>query len=100
VWQEVVAAFTRFDVLILPNDPTDPYGFDDNDAGEQFDWTFLLLAPLLGLPVTTVPCGLSREGIPRGLQIHGRPGADLEVLQVAYAYEQATQHSRQRPPLD
>ena len=46
------------------------------------------------------PCGLSDTDIPRGLQIVGRPGADLLVLQVAHAYEQATGYGKQQPPLD
>jgi amidase len=60
----------------------------------------MLVAPLLGLPAITLPSGLSDRGIPRGLQIHGRPGDDLLVLQVAHAFEQATGYGRQRPPLD
>ena len=87
-------------MLIWPNDPTDPFGCDDNEAGDLLDWTLLFVAPLLGLPVITVPCGLSEAGIPRGLQIHGRPGADLLVLQVAHAFEQSTGYGRRRPPVD
>ena len=100
LWRDVSTALDRYDVLVWPDDPTDPYGCQDNDAGNVFDWTFLLVAPLLGLPVTTVPCGLSEAGIPRGLQIHGRPGDDLKVLQAARANERATGYGSQRPPLD
>ena len=64
------------------------------------DWSLLFAAPLLGLPACTVPCGFSVSGVPRGLQVVGRPGADLLVLQVAAAYEAATGYGRRRPPLD
>jgi amidase len=100
LWRDISAAFERYDVLIWPNDPIDPFGCDDSEAGDLADWTLLFVAPLLGLPAITVPCGLSEAGIPRGLQIHGRPGADLLVLQVAHAFEQATGYGRRRPPVD
>ena len=99
LWNEVSRAFTQHDVLVWPNDPSDPFGFNDEEAGNRHDWSLLLAAPLLGLPAATVPCGISESGIPRGLQILGRPGADLLVLQVAHAYEQATGYGKQRPPL-
>ncbi len=100
LWHDVTAAFDEYDVLVWPNDACDPFGFDDDDAGENVDWSLMLVAPLLGLPAVTVPFGLSDAGLPRGLQIHGRPGDDLLVLQVAYAYEQATGHGKRRPTLD
>ena len=100
MWHQVVAAFERHQVLVWPNDLSGPYGFNDEEASNGHDWSLLFAAPLLGLPAVTVPCGLSQAGVPRGLQILGRPGADLLVLQVAHAYEQATGHGKQRPPLD
>jgi len=45
---------------------------------------------LLGWPSVSVPCGFTREGLPVGLQISGKPGADAAVLRLAAAYEQAT----------
>ena len=100
MWNHVVEAFERHHVLVWPNDLSAPYGYNDEAASNGHDWSLLFAAPLLGLPAVTVPCGLSEAGVPRGLQILGRPGADLLVLQVAHAYEQATGHGKQRPPLD
>jgi len=42
-------------------------------------------------PSVSVPCGFTKSGLPAGLQISGRPGADVDVLRVAEAYEQATE---------
>jgi len=99
LWNDVVAAFARHDVLVWPDDLQDPFGFDDNTAGDAMDWSLLFAAPVLGLPACTVPCGFSDAGIPRGLQVVGRPGSDLLVLQVAAAYEAATGFGKRRPPL-
>jgi aspartyl-tRNA(Asn)/glutamyl-tRNA(Gln) amidotransferase subunit A len=40
-------------------------------------------------PSVSVPCGMTQTGLPLGLQISGGPGADLLVLQLAEAFEQA-----------
>ncbi|MGQ9614346.1 MAG: amidase [Chloroflexus sp.] len=49
------------------------------------------------LPAISVPAGFTRDGLPVGIQIIGRPRADLNVLQLAYAFEQATQHWQRHP---
>ncbi len=44
-------------------------------------WT--ALATVAGAPAVTVPWGEDRNGLPVGLQVIGRPGADAEVLSMA-----------------
>ncbi|HJT00094.1 MAG TPA: amidase family protein, partial [Terriglobales bacterium] len=57
-------------------------------------------ASLLGFPTINVPVGFNAHGLPMGMQIIGRHNADLAVLQMAYAYEQATDWVRAHlPPL-
>ena len=51
----------------------------------------------IGLPAVSVPCGFTPDGLPVGLQIVGRQNADFEVLQLAHAFEKATQTWRQHP---
>ncbi len=51
------------------------------------------------LPAISVPAGFTRDGLPVGIQIIGRPRADLSVLQLAHAYEQETQHWRRHPAI-
>ena len=54
----------------------------------------------LGLPALSVPCGVSRSGLPLALQIVGRPFGEATVLRVGHAYEQSAGWHRRRPPLD
>ena len=42
-----------------------------------------------GHPVVVIPCGLDHEGMPFGLQVVGRFGADRELLAVARSLEAA-----------
>jgi amidase len=52
-----------------------------------------------GHPAISVPCGFTADGLPIGIQIIGRYQDDFGVLQLAYAFEQATQIWKRRPPL-
>jgi amidase len=52
-----------------------------------------------GLPAISVPCGFTDDGLPVGVQIIGRHQDDFGVLQLAYAFEQATGFWRQAPTI-
>ncbi len=54
---------------------------------------------VLGLPAISVPCGFTPGGLPVGVQIVGRHQDDFGVLQLAAAFQQATQFYRRRPKL-
>ena len=60
-------------------------------AGERWvDWTpFTYPFNLTRQPAATVPCGLTKAGLPVGLQIVGRLYDDMTVLKAARAYEAA-----------
>jgi amidase len=49
-------------------------------------------------PAVSVPAGFTEEGLPVGIQLVGRYRDDLNVLKLAYAFEQATQVGTRRPP--
>jgi amidase len=50
-----------------------------------------------GNPAMSVPCAFSASGLPIGIQIVGRHHDDWGVLQLAYAFEQATNIGSRRP---
>jgi Asp-tRNA(Asn)/Glu-tRNA(Gln) amidotransferase A subunit family amidase len=54
--------------------------------------TFLVFVPSI-----VVPAGWTADNLPAGITFLGRPYADAEMIQLAYAYEQATQHRRVPP---
>ena len=53
---------------------------------------------LTGYPALTAPCGFS-EGLPVGLQLAARPFAEATALRAGYAYQQATEWHKRRPPV-
>jgi aspartyl-tRNA(Asn)/glutamyl-tRNA(Gln) amidotransferase subunit A len=96
--------FQAMDVIITPTIPvaapriSELQSLGINEL-RQFETKYLLrnTSPfsVLYWPSVSVPCGFTREGLPVGLQISGKPGADATVLRLAHAYEQATQwHTR------
>jgi amidase len=49
-------------------------------------------------PAISVPAGFTDDGLPVGVQIVGRYRDDVNVLKLAYAFEQATHAGKRRPP--
>jgi amidase len=54
---------------------------------------------LMANPAMSVPAGFTSGGLPVGIQIVGRHRDEWSVLQLAYAFEQATRHGARRPDL-
>jgi len=52
-----------------------------------------------GNPAMSVPCAFSASGLPIGIQIVGKHHDDWGVLQLAYAFEQATNIGKRRPAI-
>jgi aspartyl-tRNA(Asn)/glutamyl-tRNA(Gln) amidotransferase subunit A len=52
-----------------------------------------------GLPVISLPCGFTKDGMPIGLQIGGPLFGELNVIALAYAYQEATDWHKRKPPL-
>jgi amidase len=99
--------FDRFDYLALPAAqlwPFDatlrwPSDINGKDMDTYHRWMEVAVyATLAGLPSISVPAGFSARGLPMGLQIIGRPRADLAVLQIAHAYETAAHNVLTRRP--
>ena len=91
--------FDRFDTLVTANTLTPALPFSAFD-GETSVWTHMRTLPfnLTRNPVLALPIGFA-SGLPLGMQIVGRLGDEAGVCAVGHAFEQATDHSVQRPPL-
>jgi aspartyl-tRNA(Asn)/glutamyl-tRNA(Gln) amidotransferase subunit A len=96
------AAFATCDVLAGPVAPTPAFRLGEkltDPLTMYLSDIFTIPVNLAGLPAISVPCGFSRAGLPIGLQILGPPLGEEVVLQTAYAFEQATDFHRHKPPL-
>jgi aspartyl-tRNA(Asn)/glutamyl-tRNA(Gln) amidotransferase subunit A len=57
------------------------------------------LGNVLNLCAVSVPCGLTRDGLPIGLMVYAKPFQEDMALRVAWAYEQATDWHTRHPDL-
>ena len=93
----------RFDLLVTP--AVSVPAFDAQPAGHtamtpeaMLGWTpFSYPFNLTQQPACTIPCGLTRDGLPIGLQMVGPMFGDAQVLRAARAYERV--HPIPRPVL-
>ena len=53
----------------------------------------------VGLPTVSVPCGFTKEGLPIGMQIAGRPFEEGTILRAAHTFERQTEWHKRRPAL-
>jgi aspartyl-tRNA(Asn)/glutamyl-tRNA(Gln) amidotransferase subunit A len=90
--RDFAAAFERVDVLVSPTTPTTAF-----TLGERVDDPMAMYladlctipSNLYGGPALSVPCGLSDDGLPVGLQVMAPVQADERMYRVAAAVEAA-----------
>ncbi len=97
-YHAMLALFQDHDFLALPTAQVFPFPTDRHwpgeIAGRRMDsyhrWMEVVAgATMAGCPAISVPVGFGPDGLPMGMQLIGRPRADLAVLQLARAYEDA-----------
>lgn len=89
-------AFGKVDAILTPTAPSAAFGVHEtvkDPVTMYLNDVFTVPASLAGLPGMSVPAGLSKEGLPMGLQILGRSFDEETVFAVGGALEQAAQFS-------
>ncbi len=108
LFERTVKFFETYDYLVLPVSQVPPFPVETDWVREvagvpmetYIDWMMsCCLITLTEHPAASVPGGFTPDGLPVGLQIVGRHRDELSVLQLAYAFEQATGHGKRRPAL-
>jgi aspartyl-tRNA(Asn)/glutamyl-tRNA(Gln) amidotransferase subunit A len=86
------AAFGRVDLIAMPTSPIAAFRLGERTADPVQMYladVFTVGANLAGLPSISLPCGLTRGGLPVGLQLTGPRLGDAAVLRAAAAFERA-----------
>lgn len=111
LWQlraAVAEFFDQYDLMVMPatavpafplRRPPTRIGFTDVAPGWTSAMPFSALWNMTGQPTASVPCGLTPAGLPVGLMIVGRLGAEIDVLRASAALEMAMPWSTQVPRL-
>ncbi|WP_421694288.1 amidase [Aestuariivirga sp.] len=94
-----------YDLLVTPTLPIPAFEAGKlspsapDKTGKWVNWTpFSYPFNLTQQPAASVPCGFTSTGLPAGLHLVGRMYDDRSVLNAAYAYEQAADWHKARPP--
>jgi aspartyl-tRNA(Asn)/glutamyl-tRNA(Gln) amidotransferase subunit A len=99
--QDFDNVFEKFDVIIGPTAPTPAFKIGEQ-VGDPLTMYLndicTIPVSLAGVPAISVPCGMA-SGLPIGLQIIGKAFDETTVLRAAHAFEQHTEHHKQRPQL-
>ncbi len=81
------------DAILAPATPTSAFGLGEMKSADPVEMylndVFTVTLNLAGLPGVAVPTGLDSKGLPLGLQLIGRPFEEGDLLNTAYALEQA-----------
>ncbi len=88
--REYQDAFTRCDFLLLPASPSLPFRLGEkteDPLAMYLSDLFTLGANLAGIPGLAVPIGLSRQGLPRGVQLLGPEDSEPLLLRAGRALE-------------
>jgi aspartyl-tRNA(Asn)/glutamyl-tRNA(Gln) amidotransferase subunit A len=112
--RQIDAAFKDVDLVVVPTTtslpktikdslkyeiserkPTKAYDFFGPGSGCDNTVAF----DVYGVPALTLPCGFSKSGLPVGLMIAGPHFSEGKVLALAYAFQQATDWHKRKPPL-
>lgn len=91
--------YEKFDALVLPSAQLFPFEAElhwpESVCGQTMEtyhqWMEIVIpASLAGLPTLSVPVGFGANGLPAGMQLMGKRGDDLLMLQLGEAYHRAT----------
>jgi aspartyl-tRNA(Asn)/glutamyl-tRNA(Gln) amidotransferase subunit A len=94
--------FESYDLILTPTSPTPAFKIGsktDDPLSMYLSDIYTISTNLAGLPALSVPCGMTKGGLPIGMQIMGRPFGESDIYRLAYHYEQNTPWHKMKPKL-
>lgn len=92
VKRDYINAFAKCDAILTPTSPTTAFKIgerSDDPIAMYLSDIYTVSANLAGVPGVSVPCGLSTEGLPIGVQLVGNFWSEATLLNLAHKYETA-----------
>jgi len=106
IYADIASFFEEYDVLLLPSAQVPPFDLSEEWVEEiegtkldtYIDWMAVCcMITVTGLPAISVPGGFTKEGLPVGVQLVGKPRGDLELLKIAHLFESKTNFYKMKP---
>ncbi len=92
VKRDYVEAFTKCDAILTPTSPSVAFKIgekSDDPIAMYLSDIYTVSANLAGVPAVSVPCGLSSESLPIGVQLVGNFWSEATLLNMTHKYESA-----------
>ena len=96
------AAWKQVDLILAPTTPTPAFRFGEKTADPlqmYLSDIFTISVNLAGIPAISLPCGFSKQNLPIGVQLLGRPFDEETILKASFSFEQETDFHKRRPNL-
>ena len=96
------AAFKVVDVLLIPTSPTAAFKIGErieDPLAMYLSDIYTITTNLAGIPGLSVPCGLTKSGLPIGMQLLAPAFAEENLLRTARVFERATDWHTRRPEI-
>jgi len=88
---EFIETFKKYDLIISPVTPTPAFKIGENSGDPlkmYLEDIYTINLNLAGLPAMSLPCAMSKSGLPIGIQLIGAHFAEETIFKAAYALEQ------------
>ena len=98
--RDIAQAFADVDLLVMPTHPAPAFKFGayaDNKLQMDLQDYFTCAMNISGNPAISIPCGMSKEGLPIGVQLVGPHLSETLLFQVADAYQSVTDWHTKHP---
>lgn len=97
IWRTVQEVLNQYDLIVSPTLAVTAFGHElaglstinGKSVNPATDWMLTQIYNLTGHPAASMPVGLTKTGLPVGIQVAGNRFADQLVLQACHAYEKA-----------
>lgn len=99
--EEFDKVFKEYDAIITPTSPTTAFEIGEkakNVLSMYLSDIYTVPVNMAGIPAISVPCGMV-DGLPVGMQIIGNYFEEGKLFNLAYSYEQSTDHHKKMPRL-
>src|SRR6202451_56387 len=94
VTRDFEEAFAKVDAIVTPTSPTAAFKLGEKTSDPLAMYLadiYTVTADLAGIPGISIPCGVTEDNLPIGLQILGRHFDEATILRIAHAYEKEAQ---------
>lgn len=100
--QDYKKAFKTCDVVILPTAPSAAFKLNAIQSPVEMykQDLYTISANMTGIPAINIPVGLTKSGLPTGIQIQGPQMCDARVLRYAHAFEKEVNNFAMPPLFD